>query len=219
MEEAWTFRSLAAQELFPLCWKSLNSMVADSKESVQEADRIAIERCRSGDHEAFSALVNRYRSTVYNLAYRMVGDTEEAADLAQEAFVRAYGALRSYRGEGSFKTWVCRITARIAIDHLRARRKQSLPLQENLVAKDHADWSESLRVRELLEQAIAELPPHYRAVIILRHLQELSYQEISEVLGLPMATVKTHILRARALLRKKLGPALGRSEVEQDEEA
>jgi len=217
MQSVWALSAIPPKEAALPDWKSARKMTASRREPGQEADLIAVERCRSGDQEAFGTLVDRYRTTIYNLAYRMSGSAEEAADLAQETFLRAYGAIRHYRGEGSFKTWICRIATRICIDHLRGRRKQTLPLHEGLVAGHTQDWSDRLHARELLERAIAELPPHYRAVIVLRHLQELSYQEITEVLGLPMATVKTHILRARALLRKKLGPAFGRSEVGQDE--
>jgi len=179
-------------------------------------DRDAIARCLRGDREAFGELVERHQGTVYNIAYRMTGSREDAEDLAQDAFLRAYSALGEFRGESSFRTWVCQIAIRLCIDHLRSRKETS-ELKEDLDAARGADWSSDLMNREVVAEAILSLPPHYRAAVVLRHLEHRPYQEIARMLGLPLPTVKTHIRRARARLRERLAPLLRPAETKEME--
>jgi RNA polymerase sigma-70 factor (ECF subfamily) len=180
-------------------------------------DREAIARCLQGDREAFGDLVDRHQETVFNIAYRMTGQRQDAEDLTQEAFLRAYGALKEFRGESSFRTWICQIATRVCIDHLRARR-ETLELQEDWEAPGgESDFSASVVDRAVVAAAIGSLPPRYRAAVVLRHVEHLSYQEIAGVLGLPLATVKTHIRRARARLRERLAPLLREPEVKEKE--
>lgn len=172
-----------------------------------DAERVA--RCRNGDREAFGELVREHQTTVYNIAYRMAGNADDAEDLAQAAFMKAYGALRHFRGDCSFRTWVCRIVTRLCLDAVRARRRSPV-LLERLDYGSDPGWRDALVDRQVLNEAVAALPPAYQAAIVLRHCEELSYREIAEVLRLPIGTVKTHISRARALLAKRLAGSFGR---------
>jgi RNA polymerase sigma-70 factor (ECF subfamily) len=150
--------------------------------------------------------VDRYKGLVFSLARHSVGSADEAEDIAQETFIRAYSRLRHFRGEGNFRNWLCRIATRLCLDHHRARRPtESLDAAGFDPSGDPADSD----LRQVVSQAIAELPPPYRIAIVLRHLEDLSYQEMADMLGLPVSTVKTHLLRARRRLRDRLGPALG----------
>lgn len=168
-----------------------------------QSDRQAIERCLAGDQQSFEELVRRHQGLVYNLCCQMVGDREQANDLAQETFIKAYLRLREYRGSGQFRSWLCRIASRTCLDYLRSvKGKQWLPLEEQMIGTDE-DPLDAVR-RDDIKQAISQLPPHYRAVMGLRHQEGFSYQEIAQALGLPLATVKTHLSRARALLRRRL---------------
>jgi RNA polymerase sigma-70 factor (ECF subfamily) len=171
-------------------------------------DLEAIARCLAGERDAFGDLVDRHQHAVFNIAYRMTGRREDAEDLAQDAFLKAYSALREFRGESSFRTWICQIATRVCIDHLRSR-KETVELNEDLaVTADGPDLSTAVVDRQFIAEAIQSLPPHYRAAVILRHLEHRSYQEIADILRLPLATVKTHIRRARARLRERLAPVL-----------
>lgn len=192
-----------------MLWKRPCEMATDRQGPVADADWAAIQRCLAGDREAFAEVVDRHRDLVYNFVCRLVSDPDGAADLAQETFLRAYTRLGEFRGDSPFRIWVCRIAARLSIDHLRSQKPPPLPLVESLVAGESGDWADRLATRQAIEQAIASLPPVYRAAIVLRHLHELSYREIAETLNLNLATVKTHIRRARLLLRERLAPVFG----------
>jgi RNA polymerase sigma-70 factor (ECF subfamily) len=172
------------------------------------ADNADIEiarRCLAGEREAFAELVARHQRTVYGVALRMLGDRDQADDAAQEAFVRVYSRLRTFKGESSMRTWLVRITTRLCIDLLRARRRHpEVLLGEAEDRPAHSDPQGEITDRHALARAIADLPPHYKAAIILRHLQHLSYSEMARALGVPLATVKTHLRRARLMLRESL---------------
>jgi RNA polymerase sigma-70 factor (ECF subfamily) len=205
-----------AQETIVMVWKRPGEMAMERRGPVADADWAAIQRCLAGDREAFAEVVERHRDLVHNLAYRLVSDPERAADLAQEAFLRAYAQLGKFRGESPFRVWLCRIAVRLCIDHLRTARPPALPLAEDLVAADSGEWTERLEMRRAVEQAIASLPPMYRAAIVLRHVHELSYREIARALDLNLSTVKTHIRRARLLMRQRLAPLFGAEESDRD---
>jgi RNA polymerase sigma-70 factor (ECF subfamily) len=175
--------------------------------SVADEDSDAIRRWREGDGQALLGLVQRHQATVYNVARRLLGNDDEAQDAAQDAFVRALAALPGFRGESSFRTWICRIVTRLCFDQLRARPLRPVSLKESDSAV--ADGEENILARAALEKAIADLAPMYKAVIVLRHVEQLSYEEIAKILNLPIGTVKTHISRARQHLRKKLGADFG----------
>ena len=192
-----------------MLWKRPCEMATDRQGPVADADWAAIQRCLAGDREAFGEVVDRHRDLIHNFVCRLVSDPDAAADLAQETFLRAYTRLGEFRGDSPFRIWVCRIAARLAIDHLRSLKSPPLPLAETASADDSGEWADRLATRQAVEEAIASLPPIYRAAIILRHQHELSYREIAETLNVKLGTVKTHIRRARLLLRKRLAPMFG----------
>jgi RNA polymerase sigma-70 factor (ECF subfamily) len=174
---------------------------------------------RRGQPDAYGELVRRHQAAVYNVAYRLVGERQQALDLAQETFVRAYRALHSFDGERPFGPWVNRIAANVALSWLQRRRVPTVPLAgeradgagdgaAELPLPDYAAEPERVylagEAQERLRRAILALPPPYRAVIELRHFQDLSYEEIAAALGIPLSDVKSHLFRARRLLRRSL---------------
>ena len=181
------------------------------------SDKELVEKAKAGDQSAFEQLVIDNQNKVYSLALRLVNDREEAADLAQEAFVRAWQGLPAFQGESSFATWVYRLATNVCIDHLR--RKKRREAVEPAVSLDDADggWTEpadweqdphrqlerSERGRAL-SRGLAALPDWQRRVLVLRELSGLSYQEIGQAMDLDLGTVKSRIARARLALRKIL---------------
>ncbi|MBI2402278.1 MAG: sigma-70 family RNA polymerase sigma factor [Gemmatimonadetes bacterium] len=186
-------------------------------------DQEVVQRARGGQESAYRELLHRYQGPVFSLIYRMVRDRELAEDLAQEAFVKALNALDSYRPEFKFSSWMFKIANNAAIDHLRRRQLDTLSLdgapgattprqmeETSIQLSDKGETPlQAVEARELgsaIEQAIGKLRPEYRACIILRHIEDRPYEEIAEILDLPLGTVKTYIHRARAELKEMLGP-------------
>ncbi len=184
-------------------------------------DQAVVEWARAGLERAHRELVRRYERPVFSLIYRMVRDRERAEDLAQETFVKVLNALDSYRAEYKFSSWIFKIANNAAIDQLRRKELDTLsldgapdavtPERQEGTSLQIADGTESplqeLEARELggqIEQAIAKLRPEYRSCIILRHVEGYPYEEIAEMLDLPLGTVKTYIHRARSELRTLL---------------
>lgn len=160
-----------------------------------------------GEAEAFTALVERYKRPVYNLAYRMLNNAADAEDAAQETFIRAYTRLVTYQPGGKFNSWLLAITSHWCIDHLRRRRAVSLEaLQEGFSFFAANEYPEELALemesRLEMQHWLAALPPSYRAVLVLRYWHELSYNEISQALGQPVSTVRMRLFRARQSLGK-----------------
>lgn len=172
----------------------------------REDDRTLVAAALDGRPEAFATLVERYDRAVYHLAYRTLHDTEEARDVAQEAFFKAYRSLRTFKPGAKFSTWIFAIAYHACCDRLNRRRRYSneeLPERADPSAGPEAEaiaGDESRRLRA----AISELPEKYRAVITLYHLQGQQYEEIAQVLGIPIGTVKTHLFRAKEQLRRLL---------------
>jgi RNA polymerase sigma-70 factor, ECF subfamily len=174
-------------------------------------DQEAVRRCLAGDAEAFSILVERYGGRVYNIALRITNDSDAAADCAQEAFIRAYRALHQYDPNLPFGPWIYRIATNASLNHVQRWHAHETPVgdsefPESIEPDQAGPESSAVRKEELGEvlAAIAELPPHFRAALTLRHLQQLSYQEVADALGIPLGTVKTHLHRARAALKVRL---------------
>ncbi|MGI5839814.1 MAG: RNA polymerase sigma factor [bacterium] len=170
-------------------------------------DEAIIRNCLAGDKEAFSLLVDRYKKPVFVFIYRMVQQREEADDLAQETFIRAYTNLWRYNSAYKFSTWLFQIAKNLCIDSLR-RRPVLLPEPEaeGRTAAPVTPEGEVLReeMRCELAAAVAGLPPQQKACIILYHYDGLSYQETAEQLGLPLQTVKNSLFRAREKLRRTI---------------
>jgi RNA polymerase sigma-70 factor (ECF subfamily) len=175
----------------------------------QTEEAVLIEAAKAGDQEAFRQIVERYQGAVYNLAYRMLGDPEEAEDAAQEIFVRLYRQLGRYDPERKFSTWTLAIATNYCIDQLRRRRMQLVPL-ENIIpwarARDAGPEGEALsrESRDEVQRLLKQLPEKYRAPLVLRYWEDLSCAEIAEILGVPEGTIKTQIHRARKQLGKML---------------
>jgi len=173
-------------------------------------DLIALALAGRGD--AFGALVERYERAVYHLAYRTLREVEEAKDACQEAWIKAYRALASFRPGAKFATWIFTICYRVCCDRLAKRKRFTGDEPPDFA--DPGDGPE--RAFEAAEEAarlraaIEALPEKYRVVITLFHLQGKQYEEIAAVLGLPLGTVKTHLFRAKDLLRAALGPTAQR---------
>jgi len=160
--------------------------------------------------EAFEELVRRYQNRIYSLAYRMTGDKVEAYDLTQEAFLRSYAALPSFNPNLRFAPWLYRIATNLCINFLQSSRVRKggadpdLALQMPDRGKQPDSLYEEKEQRQRIHQAILNLPAKYRAVVVLRHMQDKTYEEIAAILDLPLNTVRTHLFRARELLRRRL---------------
>lgn len=190
-----------------------------------ETDHELIAMVVSGDQDAYRVLVDRYSNLVYTVAVRIVGNEEDAEDVAQETFVRAYRALARFRGDSKFSSWIYRIAVNRALTHLKRRKRRPATVELSATPSVASEVT-SRRVEENPEQvvlsdefraqvrdAVAQLPGHYGAAITLFYLEEKSYKEVAAILGLPMGTLKTHLHRARTLLREiltKRHPEYGR---------
>ncbi len=174
-------------------------------------DQILVDRCLSGDNSAFDRLIGRYKRQVFSLIYRLVRHPADAEDLAQDTFVKAYRALSSSDPQYPFITWLFKIAHNTVIDHLRAHKAQCLSLdhEDSQLEDECSDEGlmnsiDSLSDKSLIEKALYTLPTTYREILILRHQQELSYVEISQVLGIPEGTVKIRLFRARNMMKEKM---------------
>jgi RNA polymerase sigma-70 factor (ECF subfamily) len=165
----------------------------------------------AGRSEAFGTLVERYDRAVYNLCLRTLRDPEEAKDAAQEAFFKGFRGLRTYKPAAKFSTWIFSIAYHSCCDRLQRRKRMSgaeLPDRAD-PAPGPASLAELSDEARTLRAAIDDLPEKYRAVISLYHLHGRQYEEIAQVLKLPMGTVKTHLFRAKEQLRRRLAGVLG----------
>jgi len=173
-----------------------------------EPEVALVGRAGRGDRMAFAELVRRHQGKVRALLLRLCSDRSLADDLAQEVFLRAYRGLVGFEGRSSFGTWVYRISYNVYLNHRsRSRSFQALPedYDARAAAPEDAHSAPRSDLRRDLGAAIAELPERYRAVIVLYYLQEVTYPEIAEILELPLGTVKTHLHRAKRLLRQQMG--------------
>lgn len=178
-----------------------------------------VARAKAGDSDAFAQLLEENQDRVYSLALRMVNDPEDAADLAQEAFLSAWRGLEKFQGDAAFSTWLYRLTSNLCIDFLRKEKRKRAAgtilylddTEDEEASIDLPDYSadphrqlEQTEVREQIAQGMAALSPEHRQILSLREISGLSYAEIADVLGMEEGTVKSRIARARNALRKKL---------------
>ncbi|MHC8515232.1 RNA polymerase sigma factor SigW [Sporosarcina sp. ITBMC105] len=171
-----------------------------------------------GNQEAFEDIVTYYQHRLYQVCYRMLGNAQEAEDIAQEAFVRAYVNIHTYDQKRKFSTWLYRIATNLCIDRIR-KKKPDYYLDATVPGTDGLDMYsqiaaagdlpeeevERMETQDRVQYEISRLPDKYRTVIILRYLEELPLQEISDILELPLGTVKTRVHRGREALRKQMG--------------
>ena len=185
-----------------------------SRDLTAASDRDLVATAVNGVEGSFEELVRRYQRPISAYVYRMVGNYESALDLTQEIFIKVYSSLRRYRSEFKFSTWIYKIAHNAAIDHLRrtTTREQSLvmgpendqfdlPVESGRLSPEQE--SERKERRGEIESVVRTLPGNYRELIILRHSQDLSYEEIVEVTGLPLGTVKNRLFRAREMMRQQ----------------
>lgn len=169
-----------------------------------------------GDQKAYKMLMDKYQKPLYFHVLKMVKDTEQVEDLVQEAFMKAFNNIQSYNTNYAFSTWLYRITTNHTIDYLRKRKLKTTSIHNPIRTKDgeieieisSENETDRLIIRKerkaIIHEAIRNLPKKYRQVIEMRHLDEMSYDEIAEELDLPLGTVKAHIFRAREMLYKAL---------------
>jgi RNA polymerase sigma-70 factor (ECF subfamily) len=186
-----------------------------------DSDQQLVERVQAGDKAAFDLLVRKYQHRVLKLVSRFVPDAAEAEDVAQEAFIKAYRALASFRGDSAFYTWLYRIAINTAKNALVSNRRRPVDFDLDLQDPEQYDRHARLRdgdtpegvllteeIRNVVERAMEQLPEDLRTAIVLRELEGLSYEEIAEAMDCPVGTVRSRIFRAREAIDKKLKPLL-----------
>ncbi|APH06610.1 RNA polymerase sigma factor SigW [Bacillus weihaiensis] len=176
-----------------------------------------IKQVKKGDQNAYAEIVDLYKDKIYQLCYRMLGNAHEAEDIAQEAFIRAYVNIHTFDMNKKFSTWLYRIATNLSIDRIRKKKPdyyldaeiagtEGLTMYSQIAANDALpeDELETMELQQLIQKEILKLPDKYRSVIVLKYIDELSLIEISEILEIPIGTVKTRIHRGREALRKQL---------------
>jgi RNA polymerase sigma-70 factor (ECF subfamily) len=188
---------------------------AERAMTISAEEAALVTRARAGDQDAFGVLVRLHQRQVYNLALRILRDNEEAYEATQEVFLAAWQGVQSFRGQARFATWLYRIAYNYCLRVTESRRRDAAARAELLaqsaraqrpeqrISAEHARHAEQ-ELREAVRTEIACLPAKYRSVLVLRHLQELSYEEMAQVMRVPIGTVKTQLFRARALLKERL---------------
>ena len=172
------------------------------------SDRVMIEACRRGEHRAMEALYHQYKRRVYGLVTRIVGPSD-ADEVAQEVFVRIYRGLARFRGDAALGTWIYRLAVNAALSHVTRRARRATCGEDgyaNLAAP--APMRRDPRLAQRLEAALLELPPGYRAVLVLHDIEGLSHEECSAILDCRVGTSKSQLHKARAKMRDLLGPEL-----------
>jgi RNA polymerase sigma-70 factor (ECF subfamily) len=169
-------------------------------------DRDLILRAKRGDADAYSEIVTQHQTSVFNVCYRILHNRNDAEDLAQETFMRAYNRLNTFDIEREFAPWIRRIAANLCLNHIESQ-KVTMQLDEERDEDKTQSPSQQVEVKERSEQirqALSSLPANYRVIVELRHYQEMSYDEIADELKIPLSDVKSHLFRARKLLAEKL---------------
>lgn len=180
--------------------------------SVEQDDAQLVAASKKGDQDAFSLLVQRYQRRVFNLVFRMLQNYEEASEITQEAFFAAWQGLPAFRGDARFSTWLYRIAYNCALKQLELRKRDNAlhqALQAESILEDEGDIQKNMHLemldnQKLVQEHLSQLPAKYRIVLVLRHLQDMTYEEMAEVLTMPVGTIKTHLFRARNLLKERL---------------
>ncbi len=186
-----------------------------------DSEKLWLARSREGDVESFEKLIERYQKTAYNVALRMMHHEEDAKDATQEALIKAFRSIQSFRGDSGFSTWLYRILVNTCKDELRKRRGNTVSLEQGrqtesgFEAIELADETFAPEVvlgnaatRQTINEAIRALPEQNRTAIVLRDVQGYSYEDIGVLLGCPVGTVKSRINRGRHLLKESLAPKL-----------
>ncbi len=183
--------------------------LSDRSESGERSDRELVLRIRRGEANDYGELVQRYQVSVFNVCYRLLGERRDAEDMTQEAFIRAYERLGMFDAERPFGPWIRRVAANLCLNRLNVKATPHVELDEEYEQpEEHLPSPETFLVAKersaAIRAALVALPPHYRAVIELRHFQEMEYDEMAKMLQLPMNTIKSHLFRARKILAERL---------------
>ncbi len=185
---------------------------------VSDLERALIEKCKNGDIESFEKLIEKYQVVAFNIAYRMIGNKEDASDMAQEALIKVFKSLKNFRGDSSFSTWFYRIVTNKCIDTLRKMKKVKTVSLDKEFETESGSYSmevadnkylpdklyEVKEKQELVQAALKKVPEKYRTVLVLRDIQGFTYDEIVEITNNPLGTVKSRISRGRLLLKEIL---------------
>ena len=178
--------------------------------SAELDDGALVAASRAGNQDAFALLVQRHQRRVFNLVFRMLQQYEEANEVTQETFLAAWQGLPSFRGDARFSTWLYRIAYNCALKQLEQRKKDyalQAAIQEEVADNEEMVGAELVEIHDrqaLVREQLTTLPSKYRIVLILRHLQDMTYEEMAEILTMPIGTIKTHLFRARNLLKERL---------------
>ena len=192
---------------------SLSHNTSVSVDSTEQDDVKLVAASKSGDQDAFALLVQRHQHRVFNLVYRMLQQYDEANEVTQETFLAAWQGLPSFRGDARFSTWLYRIAYNCCLKQLEQHKRdralqtaiQAEQLLEDADSETRTDTEIDARDRQtLVREQLSTLPTKYRLVLVLRHLQEKTYEEMAEILAMPIGTIKTHLFRARNLLKERL---------------
>jgi RNA polymerase sigma-70 factor (ECF subfamily) len=192
---------------------------------MSDVERQLIDRVVSGDRDAFEELVRRHERLVAHMVYRMISDRRDREELCQDVFLRVHQRLRQFEGNSTLSTWIARIAYRCCLNHLQKRSPHWVSLveltehREDPAALAHPssavlDAMTAAELRAFVREAVARLPPAYSAAVTLVYLEEMSIAEVSEILELPQGTVKSHLFRARALLKQWLLEGYAEEELE-----
>ncbi|HEY7411139.1 MAG TPA: sigma-70 family RNA polymerase sigma factor [Vicinamibacteria bacterium] len=198
-------------QALPLALRAVDGTSAPDVIATREDERAAVQAAQRGEREAFDRLVARYQRDIYRLCFRYVNNHEDANDMAQDVFLRAYKALGRFRGDSAFSTWLYRIAVNTCLNFKAARRPPADELPETLADRAPAvstrveQEDEARRVRE----AVSRLPEKQRATLILKVYQDMTHEEVARVLGSTVGTVKANLFHALGNLRKALGVRTG----------
>ncbi len=207
-----------------LCLNIVNLLLFSAIRVEKDDDADVVRRCKGGDREAFDILVEKYYKKIYNLAYRFVGDSEEANDLAQEIFTAAYQNMKRFRGDAKFSTWLFQIAANRGKNrfkylkrrgHFANRAQRDGDEEKDALQREIPDESTnpetlfaSKQIRKIVQDAINDLEPDHKEIVILRDIEGFSYDEIAQILDLPEGTTKSRLHRARMVVKEKLKKVL-----------
>ena len=194
--------------------QGLGMALPNSLSSVTEQDEVRlVTASKKGDQDAFAQLVQQHQRRVFNLAFRMLQQYEEANEVTQETFLAAWQGLPSFRGDAQFSTWLYRIAYNCALKQLEQRKRdkalqvvvQAEQIAASIGQEQRVDAALETHARQtMVQEQLSQLPAKYRIVLILRHLQEMTYEEMAQILTMPIGTIKTHLFRARNLLKERL---------------
>lgn len=192
--------------------------VADAPAAARLADALIVRRVQAGEPHAYAELVRKYQDRVYHACLRICGEPEDAADLTQDAFLKAFAAIDAFRGASAFYTWIFRIAVNLSVSQQRRQRNRAtLSLDADADERggrrqpaappvDPAAGLEAAETRSAVATALAALDPEHRVAVVLRDIEGCDYQEIADILELPIGTVKSRIFRGRMTLRARLAP-------------